>query len=608
MLSGYLITGLLIAEIRSTGRVDFLRFYARRARRLLPAAITVVIATLLIGRIVYAPVDHRNLANTGFATSLYFSNLYFVRTATDYLADPGGNPLLHTWSLAVEEQFYLFWPTLVLLGFSGFRAKPRQARLVATMVGIGVASYGLCIWLTGVSQPWAFFMLPTRAWEFAVGAIACMAPAASTLDSWRVRAIAWIGFLAVLGAGIRFGSTTVFPGVIAMIPVGGTALLLSAGAINGSAGPFRLLVNRPMMWFGRISYSWYLWHWPVLIFAQAFPSLMGVGPAIALSVLSLGLAALTYTVIENPIRSSATLRPRPALSLAMAAVLTLAGAGVSAVTRFIGAREAVRPGQMLYSRALDLPLIYSDGCHLPPAATEMQRCVYGDTSARSSIVLFGDSHAAQWFPALQRIARERHLELLSLTKSGCPSAFVELENEQLGRKYTECTTWRDAAMQRIIELRPEVVVLSNWSGYLDVPGPRVRWTTNAEAWQSGMEHTVRTLGAAGLRIVLLADTPLPGFDVVSCLARHAWNPTLHRDPCEFPRASATSELAHRIDGEVAALVPSAQVVDLTDIICPARICRPQIGRSVLFRDDHHLTTRFAASLADTLARRILSAR
>ena len=643
VLSGYLITGLLIKEIATTGRLDFTNFYARRARRLLPAACTVIVVTLLVGRFIYPPVDHARLANTGLATALYVSNLHFTRSAIDYLADPGADPLLHTWSLAVEEQFYVFWPAMVLLAFAGLRSRIRQGRLAATMIGLAISSYALCIWLTGVTQPFAFFLLPTRAWEFAIGALACMMPLRSphggaglstvvpaspitgeagaggtqraSSSGWPPRhqtgpsvilhAAAWIGCIAVLAAGMRFGAGTVFPGAAAMIPVAGTGIMLAAGAANENAGPLRLMTNRPMQWIGRLSYGWYLWHWPVLIYAHVFPSLRGVMPGVVLSIGSLGLAQLTHVLIENPIRFHKRLVKRPRLSLGVAALLTLIGVATSLATRIIGNRQAASPGQAVYSEARDLPGIYADGCHLSPADTRIARCEYGDTTAASSIVLFGDSHAAQWFPALESIARSRHLRLISLTKSGCPAASVRLQNVQLGREYTECTAWREAAIRRIIAQRPLVVVLSNYAGYIALPGVTERWTASAEDWRTGVERTVATFDSAGIRTILLADTPVPGFDVPSCLARATWNPRIYGNRCDFRRSWEGAVIANRIDADVARTSTGARVVDLTDLICQTDPCRPAADGFVRFRDAHHLTTRFAASLAPVLAERIL---
>lgn len=604
VLSGYLITGLLVREIRSTGRLDLVAFYVRRILRLLPAAITVVVATLLIGRIVFPPVDHRVLANSGVATSLYLSNVYFARAATDYLGTPDTNPLLHTWSLAVEEQFYLFWPMLVLLMLTGLRGRPRPRHLAAGMVGLAAVSFGLCVWLTWRSQPWAFFLLPTRAWEFAVGALVRMVP-----DRW-VRAplhaggVIWVGLIMTVAAGTQFGADTVFPGAAAMLPVMGTGLMLAGGASDSRAGPFRVLVNPPMLWLGRLSYSWYLWHWPVLIFAREFPALRGGMARAGMVALSLGLAALTHVLIENPIRFNRRLRSQRRLALALAVVLTTSGAGLSMAVRVMGARDAVSPGQIIFTQARDLPVIYTNGCHQPLEATEAVMCEFGDTSAAQAIVLFGDSHAAQWFPALEQISRERHLKLITLTKSACPTASVDLASREMGGTFTQCTTWRADAIREILELRPLAVVMSSFSGYIRVPGASERWMTSEEEWREGMNRTVATLDSAGIYAILLADTPAPGFDVPTCLGRVAWSPSLYHDTCEFSSTTPAAEISRRIDAEVAAPRPYAEVVDLNSLICPSERCTTRRGDMIRFRDASHLTTRFAASLAPALADRL----
>jgi peptidoglycan/LPS O-acetylase OafA/YrhL len=606
VLSGYLITGLLIAEVRATGRVDFAAFYARRARRLLPAAFTVLVATMLIGRAIYAPVEHRDLANAGLATALYISNILFARSATDYLAQADTNPLLHTWSLAVEEQFYLFWPALVLIALAGRGGRIRPARLATTMVVLGAASLAFCVWLTGESQPWAFFLLPTRAWEFAIGALARMVPAGWVPVGGRTRGLAWLGFLAVLAAGAAFGSDTTFPGAAAAIPVLGTGLLLAAGSADENTGPLRLLTTRPMQRIGQLSYSWYLWHWPVLIYAHVFPALRGVMPSIALAGAALGLAALTHVFVENPIRFHRRVSSRPRLALGLALVLTVAGASAAVLIRALGERQSVTPEQIRYTAARDLPAVYADGCHLPIVATEIEACEYGDTASRSALVLFGDSHAAQWFPALESVARQNRLKLISLTKSGCPAASVQLQSPQLGRTYTECAEWRAAAIDHILEVDPVAVVISSYSGFIAPAGSPDRWSIGQRDWRIGVERTVAAFVSADIRTVLLADTPLPDFDVPTCLARAAWNPTLHRSRCEFERTSVATSLEHEIARAVAASLPGITFVDLTDVICDSSPCAPDSGGVIRYRDSHHLSTRFAASLGPILSRRILA--
>jgi peptidoglycan/LPS O-acetylase OafA/YrhL len=607
VLSGYLITRLLVTEFGHRGRIDFLHFYARRIRRLLPAAVLVVVATLLIGLLVYPPADQLRLAASALATVLYVSNIHFADRATDYLADEEANPLLHTWSLAVEEQFYLLWPAIIAAALIAARRRPGSRRLVWTVAAIGAGSFLLSVWLTEVVRPWAFFLLPTRAWEFALGALASLLPIADRLEVRWVRGLAWTGLALVLGAAVGFGPETGFPGAAALIPTAGTACLLVAGATTVRGGPFPLLEHPAMQWLGRLSYAWYLWHWPLLAFARDLPLLDGPTVFLALSVVALGLAAVTHRLVENPVRRSPWLQARPRLALAMALLLTTAGVSAAVLTRAFGERESSSPSQVAYSEARARPRPYTDGCHLSLFEVTPRLCTYGDTTSPATVVLFGDSHATHWFPALESAAWARRFRLVSMSKSACPAASVRLANEQLGRGYVECDRWRERALRQIVALRPAVVVISSFSAYLALPGERNPWRVGLATWKVGLQRTVARLDAAGIRVVVLSDVPRAPYNIPSCLARAAWNPFLYRDDCDFPRASERIELAHKMDLEVATLVPSTRVLDLTDVICPTETCDPEEDGMVRYRDSHHLTTRYSASLADILASRLLPA-
>ena len=285
VLSGYLISWLLVQEIERTGTVSLLSFYGRRARRLLPGLAVVLVVTMAASALIYAPYEHRFLANTAAATAGYFSNLYFARAAIDYHGPAAViNPFLHTWSLSVEEQFYLVWPWLVLFG-SGVLWKRQdhragKFRLLLWMMIAAAASFALSLYLTSVRPTAAFFLSPTRAWEFAFGAIGFLLPvnvASAKLpvkmrDSYlslinhRVGFAGWVGLAGIILAGIMFDSTTPFPGVAALLPTVSTVLVLRAA--KGSLIS-RFLSIRPLTEIGRLSYSWYLWHWPVLLLADA---------------------------------------------------------------------------------------------------------------------------------------------------------------------------------------------------------------------------------------------------------------------------------------------------------------------------------------------------
>ena len=335
VISGYLITRHLVAEISGTGRLDLLRFYARRARRLLPAALFVIVATLAAGAVILSPEEQALYSKGAMFASAYMINLWLIRWSFDYFAnDATSNPFIHYWSLSVEEQFYLAWPALLMLAAW---LKPGK-RTIMLAIGIaGLVSFVFYAWLTSVSQPWAFYFSPLRAWEFAAGGLASMAPARLLQERPRLgRALSLAGLTMIGAAYLTFSEDAPFPGFLALLPVAGTVLLLKAGAAgarDGSRNSGWNCVNAalalpPLQWIGRLSYSLYLWHWPVLVYAGMLaPELTLSGRLLCLA-LTLALSTLTYHFIENPIRRNGWLMANAARALVPALLLT--GTGVAA--------------------------------------------------------------------------------------------------------------------------------------------------------------------------------------------------------------------------------------------------------------------------------------
>ncbi|MEP6565126.1 MAG: acyltransferase, partial [Mesorhizobium sp.] len=250
VISGYLITTHLVQEISETGQLNLWRFYARRTRRLLPAALFVILATLAVGYFILSPAEQALYSKGAMFASAYMINLWLIRWSLDYFAaDAANNPFIHFWSLSVEEQFYLAWPTLLLLA-AWLRPGKRTAILAIGLIGI--VSFVFCVWLTAVSQPWAFYFSPLRAWEFAAGGLATMAPAAF----WRNRpmlatAQACIGLALIAGAYLMVTEASPFPGVIALVPVAGTVLLLLSGSGERNVAS-AMLGLPPMQWIGKL--------------------------------------------------------------------------------------------------------------------------------------------------------------------------------------------------------------------------------------------------------------------------------------------------------------------------------------------------------------------
>ncbi len=266
VLSGYLITWLLVREVEVKGTLDLLTFYARRFRRLLPAVVVLLVAVMGFAYLFYSPLEQGPIAETALATAAYFSNFHFGLQAADYFAGAvEHDPLLHTWSLSVEEQFYLGWPVLILLALTGFgKWAPNRGRLLAMMGAVAAASFALTLWLQStVWAQYAFFSSPARAWEFALGGLGALVPVRA---KWA-QALGWSGLAAVLAAGSIYTARTPFPGWTALAPALGTVCVLRAGLSNPGGKLNTVLSWRPLRELGRLSYSWYLWHWPVLVFA-----------------------------------------------------------------------------------------------------------------------------------------------------------------------------------------------------------------------------------------------------------------------------------------------------------------------------------------------------
>ena len=312
VISGYLITQLLIDELVSTGDISYLAFLARRIRRLLPAVVVVLCVTLAVAAVALPPLPMIDAALAARAAAAYGSNIHFARLASDYFS--GGvrlNPTLHTWSLGVEEQFYLVWPIFVLALARSNRVAEGVAsrRLAWGLTSVGLLSLVASCWYTTANPSAAFYATPLRAWEFACGGLAAVIVLRkrqsenARLSQWLTVVTGWIGLALVAVAAVTYSPATEFPGVATLVPVIGASLLLAAGARDTSptfATTAGLLSVAPIRWVGRRSYSWYLWHWPALVLGAALVGNASVADRIGFALLALVLADLTYRFVENP--------------------------------------------------------------------------------------------------------------------------------------------------------------------------------------------------------------------------------------------------------------------------------------------------------------------
>jgi peptidoglycan/LPS O-acetylase OafA/YrhL len=700
VISGFLITDLLWAELEATGRLSFAGFYARRARRLLPAAMVVLVVTVAASALALPPLQMASVWKDGLAAALYVGNYRFALEQANYLsASAPPSPVQQYWSLGVEEQFYLLWP-LILLGLAllarrrlqggqrGAHAAAESGRALAlgALGLLAAASFGFCVWLTRLDKPWAFFSLPSRAWELAVGGLLALgATYLRRAPSPVGAAVGWSGLVAVGWAALRFGSATAFPGPAALVPVLGSALVIAGGQAWTPWGPVALLGLAPLRFVGRISYSWYLWHWPVLLLAPyAIGTNLGLPAYLGLAAGSGALATATYYLVEKPARRSRFLAGRPRRSLLAGATLSAAGAaccfGVAAtlpplVGRGLapvaslaespllpkspsspaaaGADQAGKRAQagasegslgrsfaekgpsprevaLAHLRAdqaaveaavarsaalkvvpanLNPPLPdasaseaapFFDGCLQGFTGTAVLPCTFGDTSAHRTVVLFGDSHATMWFPALDAIANSRHWRLVVWTKATCPPVEVSLFSPDLGREYSECDYWRSEAMARIAALRPMAVVLGiapNYDAPYGVP-------EDGPAWLAGLSRAVRAIEATGAKAVLVGPVPSPGSVVPDCLSAHLYDvPVCDVTPRDTHEGPGLVGYDKRGDAAAARAVERAggSFVDVEPWFCTSATCPVIVGNLLVFRDNSHLTVPYATYLAPVLS-------
>jgi peptidoglycan/LPS O-acetylase OafA/YrhL len=672
VLSGFLITGIIVRELMGTGRLSLSGFYARRARRLLPAAALVLVVTMFVSAIVLPPLRVPAVADDTISAALYVSNIRFAIQATDYLgSELAPSPVLHFWSLSVEEQFYIFWPTLlaVAAGATFLRGRPDAGirRLAAVLAAVLVGSLGLSIWLTSANQPWAFFSLPTRAWELALGGLLALPGAARWIPARAAAPAGWIGLALIVAAGLVLNTSVAFPGVVALVPTIGAALVIAAGLAVKPAGASRYDAGRvlglaPIRFLGLISYSLYLWHWPILALPEAVAGEALRWP-VRLALVGLAIVAATATQrwVEDPIRHGRFIGLKTRRSLAMAGVLSVAVVAMTASLGFAAgavssggpsvggdvtsvalpadptptpiASETAGPAGSppegatplpatptpaatlpplaaapvpadlappLEIAADDLPVIYADDCHLDVPSVTPGDCVFGEAGSDVTVVLFGDSHAAQWFPALERLATERGWRLVSMTKSACTTADADIWNDIVKRTYDECSRWREAALGRMAAERPDLVVVSDSRGYKAmVDGVAVPIAKVRDRWDAASGRTLERLATLARHVVVIGDTPRAHADPPVCLSANLDDATA----CALPFSSAVKPDSTAGEAAVAAEAGAA-FIDPTPWVCRTDPCPAVIGRLLVFRDQHHLTATYARALAERLYARL----
>lgn len=636
VISGFLITSHLVTSRPSSGR-DLATFWMRRVRRLLPAALLVLAATLVASRLFAPDTLWKNTALESIASALYVQNWRLADQAVDYLAaDNAPTPVQHYWSLSVEEQFYAVWPLLVLVCVLVARRFARRLdSVVLVVLSVVVAgSLWYSVTATDADPARAYFVTPTRVWELGIGGLlaAAVIRAGSrddgVTDPWRLppvlrSGLAWLGFAAIAWSAYTYTGATPFPGTAALVPVLGTAAVIAAHA-QGTGSPTQLLSWRPVQWLGDVSYSVYLWHWPLIVILPHVSGSLGRLDKATIIVASLVLAGLSKTFVEDRFRRQPRGVPlrRPFLVAAVGMALVV-GAGTAQAAEVDHRNEVARAqiekalrdpcfgaptmapgstcprpndGLVVPSTSLagsDKSDAYDDDCWVYRPFSEFRTCEYGDRDSDVRIALVGNSHAGHWLPALQAIAEKHHWRITTFLVSQCYPTTVELELET--RKFSRnCLEWGRKALQATTTGDFDLVIESNRTGIRPRGSNR---DTLVEAAKQGYDAYLKEWLDRGVNLLVIRDDPLPLATIGSppdCVAKHQGD----FDKCSAPR-SAWVRPDPLVEAARDTGSSNVSVADLTDYFCDDR-CYSVIGRAMVYFDATHITATYARTLAPYL--------
>ncbi|MEY2417656.1 MAG: hypothetical protein QOG90_336 [Actinomycetota bacterium] len=663
-ISGFLITGLLVRENERTARFSVREFYARRARRILPMAVLVLVVTDITAKLIFTAVRaHQTLVDSLWAFG-FMANVHFVAIGTSYFeAHRPPSAIQQYWSLAVEEQFYLLWPWILLAAFLVGRhlLKGRtRAAVAATATVMVAASFAFCVAYTHSNPTGSYFSAFTRAWELGLGALTMLVAGNVAKLPERTRAIAsWTGLGVIVVSAFAIGPFTAFPGWVAAVPVLATAVILAVGPVAGGVGERWALGARPSLYLGDISYSLYLWHWPAIIFANAYFVKGSVAARGSALIGALVLSAITFQLVEEPIRHSFWLSRKPAgyvrdrrrmsewtsdnertLLLAAAAAVALVGVQVWTVvsdahdkTQTVNVSDVAPVGdasgatatttmsdpfaELVKSSAfatswgkLDPPIDSLNSAGAPEwihdhcldvRADNETRCSYGAPDAPHLAVVLGDSIASSYLPGI-RTALGSAYRVQPLTLGECPMIDTPTKASAHSTGLNQrCADHKPWALHEVERLHPELVIVSNSFAFIDalVGGGPAGSSTNADRWRDGTQKTLSALSATGARVVVLGAPP-SSENLQECV-------TVRSTPQDCDREVQPRWLAVRGAESAGANAAHATYVDPLTWFCYRSLCPAVIGSTPVYWDGVHMTGAYSRSLAPQLARVLLPA-
>ncbi|ORA20700.1 acyltransferase family protein [Mycobacterium arosiense] len=652
-LSGFFFGGKIIrAALNPAVTLSPVAEVVRLVRRLVPALVVVLAGCAVLTIMVQPETRWETFADQSLASLGYYQNWELANTASDYLrAGEAVSPLQHIWSMSVQGQFYVSFLLLIAGLALLFRRPPRlRIALVVVLSALTAASFVYAIVAHRQGQPASYYDSFARGWELLLGALVGALVTRVRWPMWLRTVLATVALGAVLSCGALINGVQEFPGPWALVPVGAAMLMILVGAnLQGGGGgrlplPNRLLATRPLVELGAMAYALYLWHWPLLIFWLSYSGHKhaGVVEGALLLLVSGVLAYLTNRLVEDPLRYRASSKPaaarapatpwstrlaRPTMALGSAIVLlgvTLTATSFTwrqhvTVLRSAGKELSVlNPQDYPGARALtegvrvpalpmrptvlevkqDLPASTRDGCISDFVNPAVVTCTYGDASAGRTIALAGGSHAEHWLPALDILGKLHHFKVVTYLKMGCP-----LSTEQVplimgnNAPYPQCREWVQRTMTKLVTDRPDYVFTTTTRPW-NIKSGDVMPATYIGIWQTLSDNNIPILGMRDTPWLVKNGQP---FDPADCLAKRGGTPR----SCAIKRSDMLSDRNQTLD--FVTQFPQLKVLDMSDAICRAEVCRPVEGNILIYHGAHHLSPTYVRTMAPELGRQIAEA-
>ncbi|MCP5207447.1 MAG: acyltransferase [Hahellaceae bacterium] len=613
VLSGFLISGILFNELSQQNDIGFIKFYSRRLKRLLPALLVMVLISFVVGIMLLSGSEARSqLVSAPFALT-WTSNLLFAFANVGYFDELASRDLfLHTWSLGVEEQFYLIWPILLLFlhQLAGLRKDTSATDRRIVFFGLFAAFCGsLLVSIVVISDTptHAFYQMPARIWQFSLGAIIWLALHQKNLDqidllSAPVRAVLStillvMGLALVMGSALVLSPSDPYPGYWVLIPSLGAACIILAG--GSEANSQRSLLNNPVaVWIGDRAYSLYLWHWPVFTLGFSYGFTVDPLSIIGMCGVTLLLASISYHWIELPFWRG-KLSQGGAKKIVLTSLLLMA---ISVLLVFYLWRQLPKPNDIENTSAQwrsDVPAIYQSSCDAWYAHAEVQPCVYAAEGFTKTVVIFGDSIGVQWFSLIPEIFKAPSWRTVVLTKSSCAIVDEDYYYERVGGEYKVCRQWRDAVLNLLDQLTPDIVFMGSASTY----------DFTDEQWLEGTSRILARIHPSAKEVVVIPGTPSLTFDGPGCVERNINQPQrlAETDICVSKNRAELVEPVTDMLVEAAERFDNVSVLNTNDFVCPSGDCRAVSKAGiVVFRDSQHLTDTFVRSLIPQVKERLNS--